>query len=189
LQRLILRSLRVVNRKFGADLVTPFVLTLGDEFQGVLRSPVQAHLCVGEFERLLYPAGACFGLGVGGVTTKLAGDSRQMDGSCFRFSREALTTAKKEGRLLVVQSDCSWLDLAVNSVLLLLGAIKSSWEEVHYRRTWLYDELGTMRRVAERERVSIPAVRKTLVVGKFGSVRRAQENLAILMGRYLTPEG
>ena len=189
LQRTLRQNLREVSRRHQSDLATPFVITLGDEFQGVVNAADQVYRITLDLERQFYPVRLTFGVGIGRIETRLGSDPREMDGEAFRLSREALAVAKKEVRSILVRSGRAVLDAAVNTILLLLQVVKSDWQEIHIRRVWLYEKLGTLGKVAETEGVSIEAVRKSLEVSSYEEVHQAETTLQLILKTYSTPEG
>jgi len=57
-----------VNEKLSALIEAPFMITRGDEFQGVLRNLRSALEIMLEFERLLFPLQLRYGIGKGQIS-------------------------------------------------------------------------------------------------------------------------
>jgi hypothetical protein len=82
-------------------LVSPYTLTLGDEFQAVYKSADRLFADVFEILTEIHPARARFAIGVGELTTPInRKQALGMDGPAFHRAREAITELKKTGYLL-----------------------------------------------------------------------------------------
>ena len=60
-----------INLKYKADIKANFLITLGDEFQGLLNSPAFALEIVKYIQRELYPVKLRFGIGIGEISTAI----------------------------------------------------------------------------------------------------------------------
>jgi hypothetical protein len=181
LQESLLKAIEDCNAKFVEQLAVPFSLTLGDEFQGLLKDLAPAFEVAEFFRRRLYPSVARFGIGRGGLSTAVQDSTAQMDGECFHRSRRALERTKKEGLLVVYETGTEPLDMAINCILRLVQAIQQDWREMHHRRFWLYKDLGELQKVAAQEGVSTVAVLKSLETAKYRAVLRAEEAIRLLL--------
>jgi len=127
------KVLNAVNKKFRDDIVVNFSITLGDEFQGLLYTPEKSFDIIKEIQREIYPVRISFGVGSGTISTKIAKKTTEMDGECFRKSREALLEAKKLKQEIIYNTGTD-IDLSVNTILRLIYSIKSDWKKIHYHR-------------------------------------------------------
>ena len=94
-QSRILNILNSLNMKFGTFLIADFTMTLGDEFQGVLRT-TSIVLDVFKYIKKNLPVKFCCGVGIGSIETPLSKRPSEMDGFAFHRSRDALEEAKKK---------------------------------------------------------------------------------------------
>lgn len=101
------QELAVTLKRLSArhpGLVSPYTLTLGDEFQAIYKS---ADRLFGDLVTLLAavsPARARFAIGVGDLTTRI--NPKQaigMDGPAFHRARDVMTELKKSHRLLRIR--------------------------------------------------------------------------------------
>lgn len=107
----------------GPDaVVLPFERTVGDEVQGVLRSP---ELVVALTLHLVRLGGWSIGIGAGRVDTPLPPSSRAGSGSAFIHAREAVEAAKSRLRSvpLAVRGERADLAAEAEGVLTLLGSV------------------------------------------------------------------
>ncbi len=154
--------LNKINLCFRKEIAVKFSVTLGDEFQGLLNSLEKSFDIINEIQRLMYPVKISFGVGYGYISTKISKRTVDMDGECFMKSREALQQAKKSGEEIVYNTSPD-ADLTINTIISLISAIKSDWKDIHYRRTWLYEKLGTLKKVAKSEKVSKQMISKMFI--------------------------
>ena len=174
-------TLQKINTDFKAELAVPFNITIGDEFQGLLTSLSKSLDCILEMEKGLYPFKARFGVGTGSISTAIAQTTAQMDGECFYLSRKAIEEAKKQKRAVIFKTQDEKLDQVVNTILMLMDAIKSDWKDIHYRRFWLYEELGSIEKVAQKEGVNVRAVWESLKRSKYEAIIEAQKMIRVFI--------
>lgn len=83
------------GRADSLQLVSPFTVTLGDEFQAVFSGAQTIWSCIFVIESALHPVRFRFGLGVGGIATAInRKQSIGMDGPAFHLAREAVVSLK-----------------------------------------------------------------------------------------------
>ncbi|MCD6575323.1 hypothetical protein J7K97_06575 [Candidatus Aerophobetes bacterium] len=173
-----------INEEFKSSLVVPFNFTAGDEFQGLVSELEVSFNLTQWWKRRLFPWRTRFGIGVGRLSTPIARATSSMDGECFHRAREAIEMAEKEKRYLIYRTGDFILDMSVNTVIFLMETIQRDWKEIHYKRYWLYKELGTLEKVATREDVSKQAVIKTLKAAKYSAIMKAEESIKILLSAF-----
>ncbi len=157
--KLFLKSTIIqVNEKFSSDIDAPFMITRGDEFQGVVNNLQTAFIAMLEFERLLFPLQLRYGIGRGGVQKMGSDIPIEMDGPAFHRANESLAVVKKKKYFIQCATGNDQNDLLVNTVFRLMCAIKSKWNEVNFNRYWKYKELGTFEKVSHVEQVSTQAI-------------------------------
>jgi hypothetical protein len=79
------------------DIVSPYTITLGDEFQAVYEDPRRLFRDLLAIQSLLHPHRARFAVGVGSITTAVNRQSAiGMDGPAFVAARETLTDLKDD---------------------------------------------------------------------------------------------
>ncbi len=119
-QRKFKRAIDTLNKEFKKEIASKFVLTLGDEFQGLLHSPAESYRLVRRFQEMMGDISFSFGVGAGPLSTSLNPRSAiGMDGEAFHRARAALQYAKKHKRSL-------WFDFdnhAIGIVNALVGSI------------------------------------------------------------------
>ena len=147
-----------INENFSDSIEVPFMITRGDEFQGVTKDLTSGLSIMLEFERLLFPLKLRYGIGQGDILTMGSSISIEMDGSAFHRANDAVTRAKKKKLFLLCKSENEEFDLLINNIFLLMYAIKSRWNKNNFERYWNYKTLGTFDKVAKKENVSPQAI-------------------------------
>jgi hypothetical protein len=126
-QKKLENQLRSVNRE-GLHLLSPYTLTLGDEFQAVYAKADRMFNDIWKIMMGLYPQKVRFALGVGTLTTPV--NSKRaigMDGPAFHYARTGITRLKETSYLIKIEAeDVPHLDLLNNSLYLTSQAV-SGW--------------------------------------------------------------
>lgn len=88
-----------LNRQFISHILSKFVITTGDEFQGLLRSPEIVPDLLWSMRARLPDVPFRLGIGFGEIHTPLREFAIGMDGPAFHEARKAINTAKEKGWL------------------------------------------------------------------------------------------
>jgi len=166
-----------VNENFAHLIEAPFMITRGDEFQGILLDLEHAFNTMLEFERLLFPLQLRYGIGKGVIQKMGSKIPIEMDGPAFHRATEALNQVKKKKQFFLCKTDNNQADLLINTVLSLMCAIKSRWNEVTFNRYWKYKEQGTFERVAQQENVTPQAIWDSMHNMRVMEIIEAETNL------------
>lgn len=124
----------------NAALVSPYTITLGDEFQAVYKNADRLFLDIFSILRDIYPNQARFAIGVGGLSTEVnRKQALGMDGPAFHRAREAITELKETPYLIRLQGvparqgpDFDHWKL-LNGLLNLMSHKVVAWEENRLR--------------------------------------------------------
>ncbi len=167
-----------VNEDYNEHIEAPFMITRGDEFQGVLGDLQSALNVIYEFERLLFPLRLRYGLGRGLIQRMGADIPIEMDGPAFHRASGALNEVKKRKQFILCKTGRDDLDILINTVFTLSSAIRGRWNDVTYERYWKYKEVGTFKKVADLEKVSTQAVWDSMHNMRVMDVLEAERNLS-----------
>ena len=184
LQKLMERGLVRINEEFGERLGAGFVITLGDEFQGLLRKPEEA-------VRVLVALDSVFGgdipirygLGWGAISTELRELAVGMDGPCFHNAREAVERGKRADRWATV-SGFGEDDEVLNGLLWLVGAVRGRRTDVQRETVEQVRAARTQREAAAARGVHESSVSQALKAALHEPVLAAEHSVEILLGRY-----
>jgi hypothetical protein len=139
LQKKLQRILDDINTKFEADIAAGFVITLGDEFQGLLWRPDNIIEMIDTIKLKAYPVRLRFGIGIGSITTEI--NPRMAigaDGPALHNARRMLDEIKKiekgkmsdstDTRICEGDTESNAVRL-INSNLALCSFIERKWSK------------------------------------------------------------
>lgn len=88
--------LNKLSEEYAEILVAPITITLGDEWQIVLKDVGESYNICMKIQQHLRTLGiSCYcGIGIGTMSTSEAEDTREMDGQAFILARESINIAK-----------------------------------------------------------------------------------------------
>lgn len=102
-QYLLIDMLKKANNKFSNLIVNPFIITIGDEWQGLLKYPCDYNILFDYFHEVLGNIDFYCGIGIGEITIHdFELTVNQLDGPSFYLARSAIEVAKNNNYSLVV---------------------------------------------------------------------------------------
>ena len=188
--------LAMINDSYKNDISSNFIITLGDEFQGLLNCGANIMQIISEIERNMYPVDIRFGIGVGVITTKI---NREMaigaDGPAYYMARAAIDFLKGSENKnqtdtpdirFEFDTDNKTIVEMINTVMILLSVIKRSWSP---RQREVIEDMLLYRdsqvNVAKRLKIQQPTVQKILVKGKYYAYKEAMDNIEKILGEII----
>ncbi|MCG8477828.1 MAG: SatD family protein [Spirochaetales bacterium] len=130
-QRTLKSHLRTVSEHAGASLLSPYTLTLGDEFQAVYGNFDTIFTDIVTMIATLFPVRFRFALAVGPLSTEInRAAALEMDGPAFHDARALMEALKghNETVIRIAAHDVAPLDL-INGCLRLLSNALGTWRE------------------------------------------------------------
>lgn len=130
--------LEEINKKYSDAIAANFLITLGDEFQGLLNSPNYIFEIIETIKLNIYPTRLRFGIGIGDIYTQINRDmALGADGPAYHNARENIDLIKtlEKGKMngsvnIMVREETSLhpheINL-INSNLQLCTFIESNW--------------------------------------------------------------
>lgn len=118
------------NQDYTHALAARFIVTIGDEFQGLLNDPTITPEIVWRVEELMPGINFRVGIGYGTLTTALRHDAIGMDGPVFHHARDAIREAHSK-KLLggVFHGFGEEEDLILNGYARLLWNHRKKWSD------------------------------------------------------------
>lgn len=99
----LIETLKETNKVFVSDIVCPFIITVGDEWQGLLNYPCNYDAILSFFHDKLKDIDFYCGMGVGDVSIhNFELTVNQLDGQSFHLAREAIKLAKENKYNIVI---------------------------------------------------------------------------------------
>lgn len=173
-----------VNRDAKKSICTPLQFTGGDEFQGVLRTPLPVFAMITRIREALSPVPVRFGIGIGEITTPLSRRPQEMDGPAFHRARNALERSKDFLEHASLSSGQAGRDEMVNAWLDALSFIRSGWSVRAREVIRLHEEFQALEPIANRLGISVQAVSKHLRVTGYKAYVRGEKVVAGLLAAY-----
>ncbi len=180
--------LEEINEEYAKDISSRFLITLGDEFQGLMCNGANAMNIISKIERIMYPVRIRFGVGVGEITTEIKKEmSIGADGPGYYNARRAIEYLKDNEKRkqinaadvrLEVDSINQEPTIMINTILSLMTMLKESWSD--RQRQIIFDMLehqDSQLKVAERLDIKQPAVQKSLAKGKYYAYKNALDTI------------
>ena len=188
IQKKLIQVLEEINLKYDIDISSKFIITLGDEFQGLLCNGANTLRIISEIERKMYPIKIRFGVGVGTITTEVNKEmSLGADGPGYYKARNAIEYLKDNEKRnqtntadirFEVDSENQSTTIMINTILSLLTAIKDLWSDRQREIIWdMLEHQDGQVDVAKRLKIKQPAVQKSLAKGKYYAYKDALETI------------
>ncbi len=185
-QRLMEEALARVNREKKDHLAARFVVTLGDEFQGLVRGAGAAMGVLLALEGALVGIPVRYGVGWGTLSTALRDEALGMDGPCFHEARGAVDRGKQEDRWVTV-SGFGADDEIVNGILSLMEAVRGEWTDIQAATVAETRRAATQRDVAAARGRSESTVSKALKAAHYDQLLAAERAVTAILVRHDTP--
>ena len=179
--------LREALREWSRPAAAGPEITAGDEVQLLLRlapdappgRDVMAFLT--HLTEAVRPTRVLFGLGLGELSTPLRERVGENDGPCFHRAREALATAKRDGRWGAIEGADSPAGEAINALLRLAGDLRGSWTDRQQEVVRLTRGADYRKDVAQQLGVSPSVVTEVLGAARYDAIHEAEEAVRLLL--------
>lgn len=185
-----------INTKYADEIASKFTITLGDEFQGLLKKRKNILNIIFEIEMAMAPIEIRFGVGIGEVSTEIELEySTEMDGTSYHRARamiEALENSERQhlrrasNILIASQQENAEIDGLLNSILSVCTALKSNWTLKQREIIQAYLLNGESQiKAAEKLGLAQSSVSRGLSTANFASYKAAIDTV----NAFLTEEG
>lgn len=184
--------LQEINEGFEADIAAKFLITLGDEFQGLLFDGRSLLKIIEKIKMSLYPVTFRFGIGMGQITTNIFSEmALGADGPAFYRARSAIELLKEnESKKKAVLSDLSFrfeeksstTERLLNTAFTLLYSLEHTWTD--RQREIITDQLfhqNGQKASALRLGITQSAVHKALSAGSYYTYEKALKEITSVM--------
>lgn len=177
-QRKLKTILEQVNIIYGEELESTFLVTLGDEFQGLLKTSKHILDIIKFIQRNMYPVSIRFGVGIGEISTDIdPGGAIGSDGPAYYAARVMIEDIrKKEEKYKTQAGDIQFSFYGenpfeieeINTLLALLALIENKWKDE--QRITILDMLengGSQKECATRLNTTQSTVARRLSRGNY----------------------
>lgn len=102
----LIDTIKEVNKEYSSIIASDFIITIGDEWQGLLKYPCNYQNIIEFFNKKLNHLNIYCGIGIGVITIhNFELTVNQLDGPAFHLARNAIKIAKEKNISLVVLKD------------------------------------------------------------------------------------
>lgn len=176
-----------INREYQNSIASDFMITLGDEFQGLLRNPYSLVDIIEDLKRAMHPVRIRFAAGIGEVSTGLQAAASMMDGPAFHTARQAIDDIKKSEKSYQSRAVRTVIatggrlpgfdERLANALLSACARIESRWTRSQREKIYALSSGITQREAAKILGISQPSVQKALEQSGYYTYREAMEDL------------
>jgi hypothetical protein len=168
--------------KTGDGLVSPYTITLGDEFQAVYNSSENLFRHIWHVTAELYPVNVRWSAAIGEITTPLnRKQSIGMDGPAFYRARDGIEILKKENTFIHLTTNDPHFDNMVNNAFRFLTAQIRSWNLNRIKILYnLYAGLE-VKKIARELNISEVAVYKNINAGSLNAIQGFTGSLSVIL--------
>ena len=150
-QEQFIQVMQALNREFAPSIQARFIVTHGDEAQGMLKRE-SAPDALAVMERAIegvVPVELRFGIGMGTLSTPLQPDAIAMDGEAWHLANRALGLARSRRKYVVFGGFGEQVDRQLCALTNLLLYMRNGWSMEQRRAIELVDA-GMMQSAAAR---------------------------------------
>ncbi|MDX1585324.1 MAG: SatD family protein [Balneolaceae bacterium] len=175
----------------SASLVSPYTVTLGDEFQAVFSRADRLFIDAWRILAALHPVKVRFSIGIGQITTPLNREqSLGMDGPAFHLAREGIELLKKNGYLfnLSVQGSNNAFLKALNNSLYLFSDQLRSWNKNRLYILYMLETGKNYKQITSKLGISEPAFYKNKEAASLDVVIELFNNISEIINDWVAHE-
>lgn len=152
-------AVKLANKSIST--ISPFTITIGDEFQAVFTSANHIFHALNVLEYHLQAASFRYGIGFGGISTQINYKAAiAMDGPAFHMARASLNVAKKNNLKYHFSGENIKPEL-INILLNWLGKEEQSFSQTKKNIFYLRNMGFTQQEIAAMLNISQPAISKS----------------------------
>ena len=173
------KAIHEVNSNFNDYIVSDFRIIGGDGFQGMISTyNIIIDIYFSLFQTFNHPF--YLGIGSGPISTPLSNYVQEIDGKAFHHSSEALETAKKKNRWVVLRSNLKNNDL-IECVFNFTFDIMWSWTNRRKEIILFYrnhnEDTVAISKAAHKYSIGTRSIYKTLETGKYSMLKYGEKVL------------
>ena len=198
LQNKLNKLLIKINNDYKNDIVAKFIITLGDEFQGLLSASYISVEIIEKIIKELYPHNVRFGIGISDIYTDIKPEGAFFaDGPAYYYARDAITKLKKAKNLsdnFAVRYDTGENDeklgeedrekrktdvLLANRICKLIDTLMTGWTPKQRETIGkMIDTSNQQNRVAKTLEVNSSTVSRQLAAASYKDYKESMNDLS-----------
>ena len=197
-QEKLKKTLDSINISYSEIIAAKFIITLGDEFQGLLFFTEDLVEIIKYIQKEMYPVEMRFGIGIGEISTKINEEAAiGADGPAFYAARNTISAIHDCAKKIKKQAADIQINIyensvfeivEINTILALIKTIEDSWTEKQRYTIWdALDHPGSQISSAKRMNTSQSTIARRLADGKYivylNALQTIKEAIANLEGK------
>lgn len=183
-----------INVKYRRCIASNFMITLGDEFQGLLKCGKDTIGLISEIEIAMLPVRLRFGIGVGDIYTEINRDlPLGADGPAYYNARKMIDELKENEKkyetnysniMISSQGTNELIDELLNSIFSLCAALKMKWtpRQREIINSYIASDKNQYK-AAEKLGITQSSVNKALDNASYYSYQKAVEIINIALSQ------
>lgn len=195
-QKHVINILKTVNDKYAQSIASKFIITLGDEFQGLLSSGEHLMDIIQFIKTEVQPIEIRFGIGIGTITTAINPDAALgADGPAYYMARECIDRMKMakgtKGRVcgniqIRIDNSKHSQELSLNTIFNLMSCIEQTWT-VKQKEIVYYALLNREKQtdIAHHFNVSQSYIQQTFSKKHFYTYKDAYDSIHTMLGEII----
>ena len=189
LQKNLSDVLESINKGKDGSIISPYTITLGDEFQAVFSDakPVFEHIIT--IMARLHPVRMRFSMGIGPLDTSINREQAiGMDGPAFHTARKGIDHLKENEELfhIAIVDDHSIELEIINNSLQLISRQMRSWNKRRLTILEMIKQGYDYKEISEAVGISKPAFYKNKKAGMLDVMDDMSDNIASFLNQYIT---
>lgn len=181
--------LNYVNNRYEKQIAAKFLITLGDEFQGLLSGGEHLIEIVKYIQKQMYPIKIRFGIGIGEIHTEINSEAAiGADGPAYYAARNTIEELHEQEKKLKKQASDMQISLynrkhvmidQINAILSLMNIIEESWTDKQRYTVWDMEENGgSQTECAKRMDTTQSTVARRIADSNYITYEHAKESLS-----------
>ncbi|MDD5016583.1 MAG: SatD family protein [Eubacteriales bacterium] len=172
----LLRTLTEINKDYSDDIASSFTITLGDEFQALLKTPHHLVRMIETIKEAIYPTRVRIGIGIGDMVTAIDKSSALgADGPAYNYARDILSMIKdsedkyempaRETGIMSGDRAARFSDSLINAAFSLCTLTEKKWSASQRQKIYAYIKYNNamnQREIADELGIGQPALQKGL---------------------------
>ncbi|NIT55368.1 MAG: hypothetical protein GWN00_03760 [Aliifodinibius sp.] len=187
LQEVLSDELQMLNTEYDRGIISPYTITLGDEFQAVFDRADNIFVQMLKVMSAIHPIGVRFSLAVGHIDTSINTEQAiGMDGPAFHRARRGVELLKENEYMFNIgfEDDSPELKVINNSLQLLSGRIRG-WNKRRLVILHMMKEGYDYKEISEALEISKPAFYKNKEAGMLDVVSELSDNITDVINKKL----
>lgn len=176
-----------LNEKYHRHILAKFVITLGDEFQGLLRSAIPIPDLLWDIDCRFSDRRMRVGLGFGLLDTPLQKEAVNIDGPALHFARAAIEIAAEKRSYGGVFLGFADMDSVLNGIARILSFHRYRLTAQQLKIAELLRQGLSQSEAARELQISQQAVSKQVIAFGWSPYAEAESAWRILFERYVNP--